>query len=465
MESARRVPWSRETEMAVLCACFMSPDAIPEVRVQLEPTHFYHRGHRVVYEAILETYDEGEAADGVTVFQRLDDQGVLHDIGGDDLLRDIMDAGGSPGMVDRYAKVVRDKAALRDLTEKASEIIREATEATDRKPSEVIAAAQERILGTARSQQRAGGFRDASAGIVAAMESIEEARQSKGGVVGIPTGFATLDRWTTGLRPGGLTVLAARPRMGKSAMGWEMARKAAKHTGVAIASYEMTLGEIYTRALSQAANLDSHQLRSGRVDEVAYRTLANVAGTISRLPIFADDRPPRTMEQLRANVIRLRHHHEIGLVVVDYLQHMEAAGQNRNAEIEKISRGMKALAMDLGVHVLALSQLNRKVDDRPFPRPQLSDLRDSGAIEQDADNVLLLWRPEEYHDETTDQEEYGKWQGKAELIVAKQRASRTGSILLDWDGPTTTFTEPTHDRPEEDPMAGPAHRDAQFHDA
>lgn len=443
MESARRVPWSQEAELALLSACFMSPDAIAEVRSAIHPKHFYLRGHRVVYEAILETYDDGQATDGVTVFQRLEDQGVLHDLGGDDLIRDIMDIGGTSAMVGHYARIVREKAELRELAQTAAEIARQATEETDRKPSEVIAAAQERILLTTR-RAPSGGFRDASTGIIAAMGEIEEARQAQGGVIGIPTGLPTLDHWTTGLRPGGLTVLAARPRMGKSALAWGMARHATKHTGAAIASYEMTLGEIYTRALSQAAGMDSHRLRSGRVDDIAYRTLTNVAGEISQLPIWADDRPPRTMEQLRANLVRLRHQHDIGLVVVDYLQHMDAEGQNRNAEIEKISRGLKAMAMEMGLHVLALSQLNRKVDDRPFQRPQLSDLRDSGAIEQDADNVLLLWRPEEYHDATTDPETYDKWRDKGELIVAKQRASRTGSILLHWDGPTTRFSELEH---------------------
>jgi len=249
---------------------------------------------------------------------------------------------------------------------------------------------------------------------------------------------------TAGLEAGGLTILAARPAMGKSAIAWQFGEHAAMDGHhVLIASYEMSGGQLGRRGLSRLAHIDADRIRRGQLDKSEWAALAKAGERLAALPIWIDDYPPHEIEPLRSQIHRHKTRHDVGIVVVDYLQQMSGpnGSGNRNNEVEHISRGLKRMARELGVHVLALAQLSRGVEHRNPPRPVLSDLRDSGAIEQDADNVLLLWRPEYYFRDDTPDEARAKFQGRAELIVAKQRDGRTGNIWMTWEAPRLRFTE------------------------
>lgn len=432
------IPWSEEAEVSVVGAVFLEPDVIGDVRSLIEPGSFFREAHRHIYRAAVELYDEGDAIDVVTVSEKLGDK--LSRAGGLDYLAHVLDAVPSAANAKHHARIVAQKARLRGLVEACRVTAERATD-PHADPDEVLRGAEERILGPAYRGE-AAEYEPASQSVHEALAYIEEAQASPDGIIGLRTGFGWLDKLTGGLRKGDLTVLAARPSHGKSALAWQLAHNpATKGHAVAVASYEMSRARLLHRGLAAASRLDSHDLRTGRMTPNDSKALAAAAQRLSKLPLYIQYPPPRTVEGLRSDLRRLMRREPIELFVVDYLQQMDGRGQNRNNEVEHISRNLKRMAGDLDVHVIALSQLSRGVDHRSPPRPMLSDLRDSGAIEQDADNVLMLWRPQMYFDDTTPEDQWARWQNKGELIVAKQRDGDTGRVILMWDGPTTTFTE------------------------
>jgi replicative DNA helicase len=433
-------PWSPESEAAVIGAAMIDPEALLEVRSWLPAEAFFREAHRVIYRVILELHDRGDPTDLVTVLSRLQDTQQEDQAGGAAYLAEVYNTTVTAANVRYHARVVRDKAALRKLIDSCRSVIETASRANGN-AREVIQQAEERIL-SASHQRTNPEWVGAADSVREAMAYIEEAQSHPDGIVGLRSGFSWLDKLMGGLRKGDLTVLAARPAMGKSAMGWQFARNpATKGHHTAIASYEMSRARIFHRGLAAESGIDSHRLKTANVTPEESSLLASSASRVQGFPIHTLYPPPRTVEGLRSTLRRLMRKHPVELFVVDYLQQMDGSGQNRNNQVEHISRNLKRIATEMDVHVLALAQLSRGVEHRQPPRPMLSDLRDSGAIEQDADNVLLLWRPEVYFDERTPDELYAKWQGKGELIVAKQRDGETGRVVLGWNGPTLTFSE------------------------
>ena len=437
-EPAQEMPWSYDAEVMVLGAAFIDPESVSEVQSIINPDSFFRESHRLLWRSIVGLYDQGEALDVVAVVDRLGPDAER--AGGLEYAAQLMTMSVTAANVRYHARVVREKAELRALIESCRTIMRDALD-PGADSGEVIHRAEERILGPSQ-RQVASEYVGASDSVMEAMAYIEEAQRAPDGIVGIRTGFPWLDRLTGGLRKGDLTILAARPAMGKSAFGWQIARNPAlRGTHAAVASYEMSRARLFHRGLAAESGLNSHDLRTGNMESGDHAKLARAAALLAKLPIHIQYPPPRTVEGLRSDLRRLKRRHPVELFVVDYLQQMDGRGQNRNNQVEHISRNLKRIATDLDVAVVALAQLSRGVEHRNPPRPMLSDLRDSGAIEQDADNVLLLWRPQEYFDDETPTDVYDKWRDKGELIVAKQRDGETGRVILGWHGPTTTFRE------------------------
>jgi replicative DNA helicase len=439
-EATQALPWAPEAEECVLAAMMVDPDAAAEARALLTPEDFHGSAHRVVYRALLEIHDAGQGADVVTLGNRLKDSGSLDAAGGWDFLAVLTDMLPRADRVRAHALIVRDKAQRRRLILACNETARRAAGTDD---SAELFAEAERMMLQATERKGAHGFRHVGQAVIDAMTVIERAAETSDGVVGVRTGIPSLDRMTAGLEPGGLTVLAGRPSMGKSALGWQLAERAAMDgEGVVVASYEMADAQLGRRGLARLSGVEAGKIRSGRLDRDEWAKLADAGTRLGALPIWTNDRPPHHVEGLRSLIQRHRTQQPTAVAIVDYLQQMSGPkGGNRNNEVEHISRGLKRMAMELELHVVALAQLNRGVEHRTPPRPVLSDLRDSGAVEQDADNVLLLWRPEYYFDDTTPDSARSEWQGRAELILAKQRDGETGRVHLTWDGPRLRFTE------------------------
>ena len=439
MSETQEVPHSPEAEVSVLGAVMLDPDVLTDLRLSLTPGDFFIPRNRQIYEGMVALYDRDEATDPVSLLDEVEKNGNRRGLA--DYIAMLLDAVPTSASVSYHAKMVRRTADLRRLIAASQQTIRDAMDPGN-DPDEVIRTAEERLTTDTRRSGQVEWV-GARGSVESAMQSIEESMRSTDGIIGLRTGFSWLDRIMAGLRDGDLTILAARPRMGKTAFALQVARQVAG-TGehVAVASYEMSQARLLHRQLAAESGIDSHRLRTGRLEQPEWQRLSAAAGRLSQLPMHIQYPPPVTIEGLRSELRRLRRKHPVRLFVVDYLQQMSGKGNNRNNEVEHISRGLKALARDFdGLHVLALAQLSRGVEYRKPPRPMLADLRDSGAIEQDADNVLMLWRPEEYFDDETPDEQIARWQGKAEIIMEKQRDGDTGRSIMAWDGPRTTFRE------------------------
>jgi len=430
------LPYDLEAEISLLAALLIEPDTQPTSR----PQDFYSDRHRIVYESLTALKERGESLTPVTLADHLRGRRALENAGGVDFVAALLDAVPSSVGYEHHARIVRDKASLRRLIAACQETMQQAMTATD--PGEVFAAAEARMLSATDVSRRNDGYIHVGEAVLDAMAMIEKAGETTDGMIGMRSGLPKLDMMTSGFQPGDVTVIAARPSMGKSAIGWQFAEKAAMQGHrVAIASYEMAGGQLGRRGLSRLSHIDSQRIKRGQLEPAEWKALAEAGSRLGQLPIWIDDQPPRQIGPMRSVTRRHKRKHGVDMVVVDYVQQMGGGGNNRNNEIEEISRGLKGMARELDVHVLALAQLNRKVEDRKPPRPMLSDLRDSGAIEQDADNVLLLWRPEYYFDDSTPQAARDQWEGKAEAILAKQRDGETGRILMTWNAPRLMFTQ------------------------
>jgi len=433
----RQPPFSPEAEVAVLAAMLMSPDGVVGARATVKPNHFFREAHRRIFRAIEGLSDIGGAVDPISVSERLKDTGELEAAGGLKYIVELLDGAPTHRNVGTHAAIVRDKARLRGLIETASTVIRDCYNGNGRTASDVLAEAEERLTSILRDSEIGGGYRHISADLLDALDEIEEDSREEGGFSGLPTGFPMLDRKLGGLRPGDFTVLAGRPGMGKSAWAWKVAVTAARHGPVGICSLEMTIKELLKRGLSMQSGVN---LR-GEISRDGFRSLADATGFLTTLPIWIDDKPEGSLQDIRAKLRRLLLNSPIKLFIVDYLQLMDGDGENRTQQVSGISRALKQLARGTGIHILALSQLNRGVETRSPPRPRLSDLRDSGSIEQDADKVLLLWRREEYFDEKTPDHLKEKWRKRAEIIVAKQRNGPLGTFVQRFDAESTHFSE------------------------
>jgi replicative DNA helicase len=440
-------PHNLEAERSVLGACLLNNESIHRILESgLEHRDFYRDNHQKIFEAIHGLISRGEPADLVTLTSSLRDKGWYEQVGGSAALTSLFEDTFAIGNATHYARIVREKALLRRVIETSAEISAEAYDGVE--DTEVFMDdVERRILGVADTHNTKN-LASMQEILVANMHSIEEMSARKSDVIGLPTGFAGFDKLTGGLRGGQLIVLAARPAMGKTSMFLSMAQHMAVNAKavVCIFSLEMSKEELGLRFLSGMSRVDSKRLKIGRIADREWGRLASAADQLSKSKIFIDDSGDLTVMDIRSRCRRLvAVEKKIDLIVVDYLQLMKgskAASKDgsREREISEISRNLKNLAKELKVPIIALSQLNRGLENRPNKRPMLSDLRESGAIEQDADMVCFIYRDEVYNKETEEK-------GIAELIIGKHRAGETDTVRLAWLSEYTLFANLANDAP------------------
>ncbi|OGQ04957.1 MAG: replicative DNA helicase [Deltaproteobacteria bacterium RIFCSPLOWO2_12_FULL_44_12] len=427
-------PQNLEAERAVLGGMLIDNEAIHRVVEFLEPDDFYKEAHRKIYQAVLDLYQANEPSDLVTITNLLKSNGSLESIGGATFLSSLVDQVATAAHIAHYAKIIREKSVLRQLIDGATSIVTRGYE-EESGIDEFLDSAERVIfdIATRRIQQ---GFYPVKDVVKASFKSIEQLYEKKELVTGVATGYKDLDRLTAGLQSSDLVIIAGRPSSGKTAFALNIIEHAACDSKLpcAIFSLEMSKEQLVQRLLCSRGEVDSYKLRGGFLAESDWPKLTRAAGVLSEAPIFIDDSPVLTVLEMRAKARRLKKERGLSLLVVDYLQLVRSSARfdNREREISEISRGLKALAKELHIPVVALSQLNRGVENRQDKRPMLADLRESGSIEQDADVVMFIYRDEMYNTESPDT-------GKAEVIISKQRNGPTGKSFLAFRSQFTRF--------------------------
>jgi len=440
LETLKLPPHSLEAEQSVLGGLLLDNEAVDRIGDAVSDADFYSDAHRIIYQQILRLAAEGKPADVVTVSEALASVQKLDYIGGLAYLGLLVGNVPTAANIRHYAQIVRDRSILRQLAATAGEIADSAYNPMGRAAKEILDQAEAKVLHIAeqgsRGTQQFAEIGKLLAGVVERIETLYN-RDDPSDVTGVPTGFADLDRMTSGLQPGDLVVVAGRPSMGKTAFALNVGEHVALNTGqpVAVFSMEMGASQLALRMIGSVGRLDQHKLRTGRLASEDWERLSAALGRLNEAPILIDETPALNAIEVRSRARRLmKTYGKLGLVIVDYLQLMQASttGENRATEISEISRSMKALAKELRVPVMALSQLNRSLEQRPNKRPVMSDLRESGAIEQDADLILFIYRDEVYNPETQEK-------GVAEIIVGKQRNGPIGTTRLTFLGEYTRF--------------------------
>jgi replicative DNA helicase len=443
-ESIEKIPPQNvEAEIAVLGSMLLDHDAISQAVEILNADYFYKDSHRKIFSAMLRLFDDNKAIDIITVMEELKKTNSLDEAGGPAYISGLASAVPTTANFTHYAKIVKEKMLLRSLITTATQIVTECYDTTQEADT-LVDKAEQRIFDVT-SKKVESRFVSLREVIKDSIETIDGLYQRKENVTGIATGYRELDMRTAGLQSSDLVVVAGRPSMGKSAL----ASCIVEHVGVvekepvAFFSLEMSKEQLVQRMLCSHARVDAHKVRTGFLSQADWPKLVNAAGKLSDAPIYIDDSPGITVLELRAKARRLKAQFDIKLIVLDYLQLMQgpSGSESRQQEISEISRSLKAIAKELKVPLIAISQLSRAVEQRSDHRPQLSDLRESGAIEQDADLVLLLLR-EEYYNPTDENK------GRAEVIIAKQRNGPVGSLNLTFIGEYMRF-ENMSEKPEE----------------
>ena len=436
---AKLPPQALEAEQSLLGGLLLDNRKWDEIIDEVKAADFYHHNHRLIFEAIEGLQGVNDPADIVTASEWLEKQGNLDKVGGMAYISTL--ANNTPGTANilTYAKIVRERAILRALIAAANDIAGSAYDRQGKTPREVLDYAQKRVLEISEGDDRSrDGFTELQKLLTRSMDRIEELSNSDEPVTGVPTGFTDLDKETSGLQRGDLVIVAGRPSMGKTALALNIAEYAAieKKLPVAVFSMEMPGEQLAMRMLSSLGRINSNSLRTGRLGDADWPRLSSTAGMLSKAPVFVDDSPGLSALELRARARRLwrKNNNHLGLIIVDYLQLMVSSenNENRATEIAGITRALKMLAKELDVPVMALSQLNRNLEIRPNKRPVMSDLRESGAIEQDADVIFFIYRDEVYNEETLEK-------GVAEVIIGKQRNGPIGTTRLTFLGEFTRF--------------------------
>ena len=429
-------PQHIEAEESIISAILRDNNTLLDVIEILAPEDFYRTAHQKIYAAIIDLFDKTEPIDLVTLTNRLKEKGQLEEIGNPSYLVRLVDTVPLAVNAPHYAKIVHDKASLRRLIEKANAIVKRCFKEQGN-ADEVIDFAEEAIFEITENKSQQA-FYPISKIILGNIETLEENQGNRSLVTGVPTGFNQLDNLTSGFQNSDLIILAARPSMGKTALALNIARHAAVDANipVAIFSLEMSKEQLSLRMLCSEARIDSSRLRGGFFSMEDWHRLTDAAGILSESPIYIDDSASLTAMEIRAKARRLKMDKNIGLIVIDYLQLMQgrASAERRDLEISEISRSLKALAKELKLPVLALSQLNRMLEQRTDKRPRLSDLRESGALEQDADVVAFIYRDEVYN-----KEDDNPSRGTAEILLSKQRNGPTGDVHLAFLNSFTRF--------------------------
>lgn len=435
MELGKIPPNDVEAEQAVIGSMLTDRDAVISAIEILKEEDFYREDNKTIYEAILNLYNRSEPIDIITLKAELTSMGMFEKIGGLEYIVGLPEKVPTTANVERYINIVKEKSELRRLIKAANEIIEQGYDPTEN-IDDIMNSAEKKIFNIMqdKDQKTYSAIKDV---LVDAFTELEQLYNQKQHITGVPTGFIDLDYKMAGLHNSDLILIAARPAMGKSAFALNIATNAAVKAKVpaVLFSLEMSKEQMVNRILCSEAMVDSNKVRTGKIDDDDWIKLADTMGDLSEAPIYIDDTPGISIMEIRAKCRKMKIEKNIGLVVIDYLQLVQGSGKrggSREQEIAEISRSLKILAKEINVPVIALSQLSRAPEQRPDHRPMLSDLRESGAIEQDADIVMFLYRDDYYNEDSEDK-------GLAEVIVAKHRAGSTGTVKLVWLGNYTKF--------------------------
>ncbi|KRK13352.1 replicative DNA helicase [Lacticaseibacillus zeae DSM 20178 = KCTC 3804] len=451
-------PHSDEAERAVLGGIFLNADTLPDAQEYVTADDFYKKAHRLLFQAMTDLQDNGTAIDTVTVTDYLDNHNQLDDIGGAGYITDLVASTPIASNVVYYAKIVQQKSTLRKLINTAQNIAsRSYTEQDD--VEGLVEDAERQIMDVSENRNQAG-FKQIKDVLNQAMAQIDQLYQNDQTITGLPTGFRDLDKITTGLHEDEMIILAARPAVGKTAFALNIAQNVGTKTdkSVAIFSLEMGAEQLVNRMLCSEGSIDANHLRTGQLNEEEWQNLIIAMGSLSKAKIYMDDTPGIRMAEIRAKCRRLaREQGDLGLIIIDYLQLIEGSGQeNRQQEVSAVSRQLKKLAKELHVPVIALSQLSRGVEQRQDKRPVLSDIRESGSIEQDADIVAFLYRDDYYRDaEGDDDDDQGGSDdgddnvGEVEVIIEKNRSGPRGTVKLLFVKSYNKFTNIAYNGPDQ----------------
>jgi replicative DNA helicase len=436
-------PHNLEAEQAILGGILINNDAMNQIMDILSPDDFYREAHMSVFEGMAELYNLGEPIDMITLSQFLAKKKLLEKAGGTDYLVSLVESVSISAGIAYHAEIVKALSIRRKLIGQCSAISESCFQEWE-ETEDLLELAEQSIFDIAEEQVREG-FETLEHIIKGSFKMLERVSEFEGYVTGVPSGFADFDRLTAGLQPSDLIIIAGRPSMGKTALALNIGYNAAQKTkkGVAIFSLEMSKQQLGIRMLGFDSGINATRLRTGMLRDKEWERLTNSANRLSELPIFIDDSSGISVLEMKAKCRRLKKKKNLTLVIVDYLQLIQGrrSAESRQIEISEVSRMLKALAKDLNVPVMALSQLNRKVEDRPNKRPQLADLRESGAIEQDADVIAFIYRDELYHPDTEENRNI------AEIILAKQRNGPTGFFKLTFRKELTSFGDFTDEAP------------------
>ncbi|WP_067727788.1 replicative DNA helicase [Oceanobacillus damuensis] len=422
----RTPPHNIEAEQSVIGAIFLEPQAFSTASELLVPEDFYRASHQRIFAAMMSLSDKGEPIDVVTITTYLNNKKQLEEAGGVTYLSQVAESVPTAANIEYYSKIVEEKAILRRLIRTATDIVTSTFEKED-EVEDVLNDAEKNILEVS-GRKNTGAFKNIKDVLIDVYDNIEQLHQQQGDVTGVPTGFHDLDRITSGFQPNDLIIIAARPSVGKTAFALNVAQNVAVKTdqNVAIFSLEMGADQLVQRMLCAEGNIDAQRLRNGQLQADDWGKLTMAMGSLSNAGIYIDDSPGVRVSEIRSKCRRLKQEHGLGMILIDYLQLIQGSGssrENRQQEVSEISRALKALARELKVPLIALSQLSRGVESRQDKRPMMSDIRESGSIEQDADIVGFLYR-DDYYDKETEK------QNIIEIIIAKQRNGPTGTVEL-----------------------------------
>lgn len=428
-------PQDIEAEQAVLGAIFLDAEALVEAMAQIEPQDFYRRAHQIVFRSMIALNDRNENIDIITLKSQIESENTLEDVGGISYLTELSQVTPTASGVAHYAKIVKDKSTLRELIQAATKIVKEGY-SQEGSVEEIVEAAEKGILNVSE-KRNSTGFQAIADVLNSTMEHIDRLSQQNEEITGLPTGYPELDKMTAGLQPEELIILAARPAVGKTAFALNIAQNIGTRTdrSVAIFSLEMGAESLVNRMLCAEGTIEAGHLRTGQLTEQEWHNLIMAMGSLSNTSIFIDDTPGIKVSEIRARCRRLAQEKgNLGLILIDYLQLIEGSGrESRQQEVSEISRQLKKLAKELKVPVIALSQLSRSVEQRQDKRPVLSDIRESGSIEQDADIVAFLYREDYYQRQGTEEDKNEEEQAvddMIEVIIEKNRSGARGTVEL-----------------------------------
>ena len=435
-ERLRVPPQSIEAEQSVLGGLMLDNRCLDQIGDKLDPEDFYRKEHQLIFKAISDLTVESKPADVLTVSEYLQNTGELAQAGGLAYIGTLAKNTPSTANVTAYAEIVRERSVMRHLLSVAGDISRAVYEPEGRSTVELLDFAERNIFAISEMGSRSGGFQPLTKLLSVAVERIDKLYQSDSPISGLPTGFTDLDAMTSGLQDADLIIVAGRPSMGKTSLAMNIAENVAvgQQLPVAIFSMEMPGEQLAMRMLASMSRINTHKIRTGKLNDDDWPRVTSTISLLAQAPIFIDDTPGLTPMELRTRARRLKREHGLALVLVDYLQMMQSfeGSENRATEVSNITRALKNLSKELNVPLIVMSQLNRSLEQRPNKRPVMSDLRESGSIEQDADVILFIYRDEVYNEDSVDK-------GTAEIIISKHRNGPTGTVRLTFLGQYTKF--------------------------